>query len=200
MSETHDKRRRADLDLFVLALIESGVSTPYEFQSKAGLSPGATIPALQRLREAGYVRQGKPGARRRLDYRITAAGRKLLKTGWRTLLEAGPTGDLDADLRIALLVLWGNGKWRTAADFLVQSADGRIAAIRAHTDTENSENAPALAQEYRRLRSVAANVLLKAEATAAMAMAERLPGNLLQKKAKKRQPDSSKTHRSVPKG
>jgi hypothetical protein len=29
MSETHDKRRRTDLDLFVLALIDGGVSTPY---------------------------------------------------------------------------------------------------------------------------------------------------------------------------
>ncbi len=29
MSETRDKRRRTDLDLFVLALIDGGVSTPY---------------------------------------------------------------------------------------------------------------------------------------------------------------------------
>lgn len=199
MSETHDKRRRADLDLFVLALID-GVSTPYEFQSKAGLSPGATIPALLRLREAGYVRQGKPAARRRLDYRITAAGRKLLKAGWKALLESGPTGDLDADLRIALLILCGNGKWRTAADFLVQSADGRIAAIDAHTDAEGSGNVPALAQEYRRLRAVAANVLLKAEATAALAMAERLPRNLPPKQTENSKPIASKARRSVPKG
>lgn len=191
MSETHDKRRRADLDLFVLALIETGVSTPYEFQSKAGLSPGATIPALQRLREAGYVRQGKPAARRRLDYKITATGRKLLKGGWKSLLESGPTGDLDADLRIALLVLWGKGKGRTAADFLLQSAAGRIAAIDARSDNETSEKAPALAQEYRRLRSVAANVLLKAEAAAATAMAKGLPRSLRHKQT---------ARRSVPKG
>jgi hypothetical protein len=60
MSEIRDKRRRTDLDLFVLALIDSGISTPYELQKDAGLSPGATIPALQRLLEAGFVRQGKP--------------------------------------------------------------------------------------------------------------------------------------------
>ena len=30
MSQTRDKRRRTDLDLFVLALIGGGVSTPYE--------------------------------------------------------------------------------------------------------------------------------------------------------------------------
>jgi hypothetical protein len=58
MSETRDKRRRTDLDLFVLALIDSGVSTPYEFQKAAGHSQGATIPALQRLLDARLVRQG----------------------------------------------------------------------------------------------------------------------------------------------
>jgi hypothetical protein len=59
MSETRDKRRRIDLDLFALALI----STPYELQKAAGLSQGATVPALQRLLAARLVRQGKPGAR-----------------------------------------------------------------------------------------------------------------------------------------
>src|SRR5580658_8867401 len=98
MSETPDKRRRTDLDLFVLALIDSGVSTPYELQKSAGLSQGATIPALLRLLEAGVVRQGKPGARGRADYKVNAAGRKVLKTGWRRLVEAGPSGDIDSDL------------------------------------------------------------------------------------------------------
>jgi hypothetical protein len=35
VSETYDKRRRSDLDLFVLALIESGVSTPYGLRKSA---------------------------------------------------------------------------------------------------------------------------------------------------------------------
>jgi hypothetical protein len=43
MSGTRDKRRRTDLDLFILALIDSGVSTPCEFQMAAGLSQGATM-------------------------------------------------------------------------------------------------------------------------------------------------------------
>jgi hypothetical protein len=45
MSKTRDKRRRTDLDAFILALIDSGISTPYEFQKLASLSQGATIPA-----------------------------------------------------------------------------------------------------------------------------------------------------------
>ena len=48
MPRMGDKRRRNDLDLFLLALIEGGISTPYDLQKSAGLSPGATIPVLQR--------------------------------------------------------------------------------------------------------------------------------------------------------
>lgn len=55
-----DKRRRADLDLFVLALIEGGLVTPYELQKAAGLSPGATISSLRRLVEGGLALHGKP--------------------------------------------------------------------------------------------------------------------------------------------
>jgi DNA-binding PadR family transcriptional regulator len=98
MPEVRDKRRRTDLDQFILALVDSGVATPYALQMKAGLSPGASIPALQRLTESGLVRQGKSGSRGRTDHRITPAGKKLLKIGWKSLIEDGPSGDLDADL------------------------------------------------------------------------------------------------------
>src|ERR1022692_2910308 len=99
MSETHDKRRRTDLDLFVLALIDGGVSTPYELQKAAGLSQGATIPALQRLLEARLVRQGKPGARGRTDYKVSAAGNRALKAGRRPLIEAGSRRDPASEFR-----------------------------------------------------------------------------------------------------
>src|SRR5260370_27781281 len=105
MAEARDKRRRTDLDLFVLAVMAGGVSTPYELQKAAGLSQGATIPALQRLLDAGFLRQGKPGPRGRADYRVTATGKRLLKDGWLPLIEAGPSGDPDSDLRVALLAL-----------------------------------------------------------------------------------------------
>src|SRR5277367_609728 len=175
MSETRDKRRRTDLDLFVLALIDSGVSTPYELQKGAGLSPGATIPALQRLVEAGIVRQGKPGLRGRTDHQITAAGRKFLKNGWRTLIEDGPSGDLDADLRVALLAWWIGGDRRLAADFLRQSADKKVESLEAIGENSNPEQMASLASWYSKLRSSSAKALLKGEASAARAMVEALP-------------------------
>ncbi len=41
-----DKRARMDLELFVLALIDRGLNTPYDLLAGAGLSPSATIPVL----------------------------------------------------------------------------------------------------------------------------------------------------------
>jgi DNA-binding PadR family transcriptional regulator len=180
MSETRDKRHRTDLDLFVLALIAEGISTPYDLQKKAGLSQGATVPTLRRLLQESLVEQGKPGVRGRVVHRITKEGRKILKTGWKELLDAGPSGDLDADLRVALLSLWAGGERRLAADFLRQSAAARAEAVMLTglDDTFNS-SAP-LASWYTRLRSSAAKVLLKGESPAALAMADALPRNLSQ--------------------
>ena len=182
MSQTRDKRRRTDLDLFVLALNESGISTPYDLQRTANLSPGATIPALQRLLESGFVRMGKPGPRGRTDYRITPAGKKLLKSGWRDLIEYGPSGDLDADLRVALLALWlGKGR-RLAADFLEKSAAKKQASLQTLKESSEPGSEFPLADWYIRLRSEAGRAILKAESTAAFAMADALPKNLSAKR------------------
>lgn|ERR1700756_732751 len=182
MSKSRDKRQRIDLDLFLLALIESGISAPYDFQRAASLSPGATIPALQRLLESGFIRQGKPGARGRTDHRVTPSGRKLLKTGWRDLIEDGPSGDLDADLRIALLALCVGKERRLAADFLTGTAAKKRATIEALKESSETGSESPLADWYIRLRSETAQATLKAESTAALAMAEALPWKLSAKR------------------
>jgi hypothetical protein len=178
MSETRDKRRRSDLDLFVLALIDSGISTPYEFQKAGGLSPGATIPALQRLLEGGFVRQGKPGSRGRTNHGITPAGKRFLKSGWRSLLEDGPSGDLDADLRVALLVLWAGGKRQLATHFLRQSAMKKLESIKLLEAGEEGSSVSSLADWYAQLRSISAKALLESESAAALEMAKALPPRL----------------------
>jgi DNA-binding PadR family transcriptional regulator len=186
MSETPDKRRRTDLDLFVLALIDGGVSTPYELQKSAGLSQGATIPALQRLLEARFVRQGKPGARGRTDYKVSAIGKRLLRDGWLPLIAAGPSGDLDSDLRVALLAMWGGGDRRLAADFLRQSADKKMESI-ATIELSGDATAP-LARWYADLRSETAKAVLRAESDAIRAMAEALPRSLTGKPRRNTRP------------
>jgi hypothetical protein len=105
MPETRDKRHRNDLDLFVLTLIDTGIATAYALQKEAGLSQRATIPALQRLLEASFVRPENPFQ------------------GRNPLIENGPTGDLDTDLRAALLALSIGGNRKLTVDFLRQSAE-----------------------------------------------------------------------------
>jgi DNA-binding PadR family transcriptional regulator len=178
MSEIRDKRRRTDLDLFVLALIDGGVSTPYELQKAAGLSQGGTIPALQRLLEARFVRREKPGARRRTDYKVSAAGKKLLRDGWLPLIEAGPSGNLDSDLRVALLAICVGGDRRLAADFLRRSADKKTESIAAAELTGNPGAAVPLARWYTDLRSETTKALLSAESESIRAIAEALPRKL----------------------
>lgn len=175
MSATPDKRRRSDLDLFVLALIESGVSTPYELKSAAEISPGASIPALRRLLSERLVVQGKPGSRGRTDYQITAQGHRRLKDRWRELVDQGPSGDLDADLRVALLALWIGKDRPLAAAFLRQSAAHRLNSVDRASIDADPDSVPPLAHWYRRLRSASAVALTKGESAAALAMAKALP-------------------------
>jgi DNA-binding PadR family transcriptional regulator len=191
MSKTPDKRQRTDLDFFVLALIDGGVSTPYELQKEAGLSQGATNPALQRLLAARFVRQGKPGARRRTDYKVTATGKKLLRDGWLPLIDAGPSGDLDSDLRVALLAIWGSGDRRLAVEFLRQSGDKKIESMA--TIELTSDAATPLARWYSDLRSETAKAVLRAESEATRAMADSLPRSFTGKpKSNKRSTKSRK--------
>lgn len=175
VSETRDKRRRNDLDLFVLALLNEGIATPYELKQAAGLSPGATIPVLRRLVERGMVSVGKPGPRGRTGHRITAEGRRFLKTGWRELIDDGPSGDLDADLRVALLALVVGNDRRLAQDFLKQSAARKLEGISNREEVELDTSLPPLAHWYRRLRSTSVKALVHGEASAALAMAKALP-------------------------
>lgn len=174
MSEIRDRRRRNDLDLFVLALLDSGVSTAYDLQQLAGLSPGATIPALRRLVAQKLVMTGKAGARGRLDYKPTVAGLRYLRDAWRALIEAGPTGDLDADLRVALLALSVGGNRPLAVEFLRQSAARKLGSAKSVRNTAEERVLPPLAYWYRKLRSAAAQSLSQGEAAAVLHLARML--------------------------
>jgi DNA-binding PadR family transcriptional regulator len=92
------------LDLFILSLLDRRLETPYDLQRRGGLSLGSAIPALARLEGAGLVRKRNAvGAskRPRHGYRVSAAGRKLARSGWIALLKDPPPSDLDAVLRLA---------------------------------------------------------------------------------------------------
>jgi hypothetical protein len=162
----------------VLALVSEGISTAYELKAIAGLSPGATIPVLTRLLETRFIAKGKPGTRGRTAHRVTPSGLRYLESGWKELIEDGPSGDLDADLRIALLALWVGGNRALAADFLKKSAAHKLELTGTADRPDKSSSLPPLALWYRRLRSTSAQALIKGESAAALAMAKSLPKRL----------------------
>jgi hypothetical protein len=116
-----------------------------------------------------------PGARGRLNHKITVEGRRYLQSGWKELIDNGPSGDLDADLRVALLALWVGGDRRLAANFLRQSSAQRLETISNVEKPGGPAPLPSLALWYRRLRSTSAEALVKGESAAALAMAKALP-------------------------
>jgi DNA-binding PadR family transcriptional regulator len=151
----------------VIALLLEGVSTPYELQSLAGLSPGATIPILQSLVEDGHVRAGKPGTRARVAYVVTSKGKKWLEAVWPSLLQEGPSGDLDSDLRVFLIGV-RVGKDRVRAEAFLRNAIAHRQETLGEFDGKVREEGSGirLADHYVSLRSRATAAILKAEVKA----------------------------------
>jgi DNA-binding PadR family transcriptional regulator len=71
-------RHLSTLDLLLLIAVESGIVTPYALLVTSGLSVGATIPALKRLSERGFLTKGEPESRGRQEFRLTARGKQQL--------------------------------------------------------------------------------------------------------------------------
>lgn len=178
MHDTRDKRHRADLDLFVLALIDSGLSNAYQFQREAGLSQGATLSVLQRLIDARLVTQEQPGVRGRIDYRIAPGGTKLLKKSCKALIQGRPGSDIDSNLRVALLALWADGDRGQIVEFLRRSAEQKADLITGVGQVSDSLDGVPLARWYSQLRSASAKALLVAESEALRVMADSLPKDL----------------------
>jgi DNA-binding PadR family transcriptional regulator len=121
-----DMRTRLDLELFVLALVRRGVNTPYRLLS-AGISQGASMPALNRLESAGYVHREKPGSRGRMEFTVTAAGRRYLQAGWQPLLESPISGDIETTLRAASLALLSGADEKIVTAYLTSAAKAKAA-------------------------------------------------------------------------
>ena len=96
----------SSLDVFLLALIDSGVTTSYAMREQAGISVGASRPALQRLQNLGLVEHGKTEARNKLVFRLTNRGRGAKKTELSHLMaeyQVNPPSDLESIVRIAAI-------------------------------------------------------------------------------------------------
>ena len=112
------------LDIFLLMLIRDGVSIPYDWQTRARISTGASLPAIRRLLLRGFVEEAEKSPRRRREFTITAAGRRELQ-GVDRYLEIGldeTIGDLESVLRLVCMAIV-QGKREIARKLLVQAAE-----------------------------------------------------------------------------
>jgi DNA-binding PadR family transcriptional regulator len=106
----------SSLDVFLLALIDTGVTSSYAMREQAGISVGASRPALQRLKKFGLVEDGEVEARKRLAFKLTRRGRRAKATGLNLLLEQyreNPPSDTESILRIAALAMFERKKLAT---------------------------------------------------------------------------------------
>ena len=136
-----------DLDLFVLALVERGCATPYDFKSRAGISVGSSAPVLARLEESGFIKGSEIGVRDRRAFSVTASGRRALESGWKDLLSSHPS-DPDAILRVTYLA-WALGRPNAVLEFIAASAATlqNVAATRRAEAIQFEPRAPLMGGE-----------------------------------------------------
>lgn len=116
------------LELFLLSLIDRGLRTKYDLQRKGGVSLGSSSPALIRMQAAKLVVQdveSKQGKRPRHGLKLSAAGRKLAREGWKTQFRNFEGGDIDAILRVVDMAFHNGANATEIADFLELAASAR---------------------------------------------------------------------------
>jgi DNA-binding PadR family transcriptional regulator len=132
--------KTTNLDLFLLGLIREGLTSAYEFRERAAVSVGASLPALRRLQEMGYISRGKRLNRNRRELKLTALGQKQLRTGIRTYLklyQQTPPSDGESILRVFSLAMCA-GKHSAARRLLsAASAAKKQAAWDSKSSVEN---------------------------------------------------------------
>lgn len=110
---------RSSLELLILALLKQGLTTTYDLQTHAGLSLGATIPALKRLAAAKLVTRKEVG--RRFEFSITREAERTLAF-W--TVPQQPWTDMEDLLRAAYLA-WAKGGRTDAATIVRQGIRAR---------------------------------------------------------------------------
>jgi DNA-binding PadR family transcriptional regulator len=95
------------LDHFLLWLIDAGIWTSYAMQQQAGVSVGASRPALARLERLKLVkgRITLQGRRSSVKYELTATGRRERESLRAYLQQPALTMDLDVDNALRAMAL-----------------------------------------------------------------------------------------------
>jgi hypothetical protein len=110
---------------------------------------------------------------------VTSKRKKWLEEVWPALLQNGPSGDLDSDLRVFLIAV-RVGKNRAGAEAFLQNAIANRQKTLAELEGKMKEEGSGvwLADQYVSLRARASAAILKAEAKAIDSILDGLRGGL----------------------
>jgi DNA-binding PadR family transcriptional regulator len=172
---------RSTLELLLLALLQDGLGTPYDLKSRADISLGSSIPALNRLEADGLIEASDPKSRRSRRFTLKTKGRTALKKDWSEHLQS-PTTDVESILRIAYLACLNKSPGK-AAVFLEAAADRlRGLAAMAHAEATRFDRRGAKVDNdaLRWLRARVDERRVKAEAQELSVLAQELQKRIRQ--------------------
>src|SRR5512144_1831661 len=120
------------LDLFILTLLKYGINTPYTMAAQAGVSLGASLPAIRRLVAERLIKETPRGPRGRREFQLTKSGEKAMDRLDQVLDAAllQPPRDIESILRFSACAI-GSGRTEKAIELLDKAAQeysGRSAA------------------------------------------------------------------------
>ncbi len=166
------QKKRTNLEVLILALVQRGLETTYDLHMRAEISVGATLPALARLEKAGLVKATR-GTRRSRRYELSSAGSTVLNAEVRSIAQEIPA-DLEGILRVAYLLSLTRPVQFVQA-FLRRAAQDRT---RMRGDAERKAQALAATPDslsiHGWMRAAVASKRLAAEARAANQLARLL--------------------------
>jgi hypothetical protein len=115
------------LDLFLLTLVRDGINAPYDWQARAGVSLGASLPAVKRLLDGGMLSEADTGSRGRRGFTITSSGRRELQKTDLYLEQALENGnsDLESVLRLVSIAI-SEAKTESARKLLLKSTEEHV--------------------------------------------------------------------------
>jgi DNA-binding PadR family transcriptional regulator len=177
------------LDLLLLLLIHRGTNTPYLLRSRAGISLGASLPALKRLLGNRFIKKSKPGQRGKREFALTPAGHSQIANISQHLQSAlaQPVTDVDSALRLAACAIF-TGSSEVAVELLQKSADDfdrRSGKVRNALPEFQTDELPDL---YAAATARCEADRLQSSASSLRVLASDLEKHLLGKKVSRRNP------------
>jgi DNA-binding PadR family transcriptional regulator len=164
------------LELLLLALVEEGCNTPYRLKENAGISVGAALPALNRLKSRGLLGRAEQSARNKQEFEVTSLGKKTIASEIKRQLaevRAGHSYDAESVLRLSALE-FSKRRGRAAASLLKDAGLARRQLIKLNSEDRGAIDTTDLASIYRTVTEACASARSKAEAEALITLGDQL--------------------------